>query len=268
MTDIIISLIRSGKTEEALNQSLDYFSEKNNEASKVVMLLLNQYSTLRRQKLLGLEDKNEQENRIVKALIDIISDSSKENYSFQDIIIEVDAIRKVEEDKRAKRLIQRLGHFCSSVQGYWLSGGSNSGILGFVLFRRDQAKITIQIRGEAYNMKGEMIYQWNSVASSIDLESEKLHYIWEGYIYEKVEGMDIRRAKEPKNRGWGEIVFKKRENEQYLTAIGQFFDTELQDSNELKISKYRRCDSEVIGVIESGDPQEIGNLVKSLLNKI
>ena len=162
-------------------------------------------------------------------------------------------------------MLDELHNFCKSVEGYWLSYGSDVDLIGFVLFKTDKARITVQKKGEAYNSKGEKIYQWQSVASALDLVNEKLNYIWEGNIYEKLPGSNIRRTKEPKHKGWGELSFRNKKNDKFEFATGKFYDTELGNWNVSKSSTYKRGSPEDMEIVYSGERSSIAELVQRLL---
>ena len=268
MREEIIDLIREGKTEEALNLGLSYFSKSDGKNNDSLTLLLNQFNTLKRRRSLGLGENIQENNRIVKALIEIVNKSDKKDYDADRILSEIDTKRKQEEEKQVKLRLDEIHTFCKGVEGFWLSYGSDAGLVGFISFKIDKARITVQEKGEAYNAQGELIYQWNSIASSVDVENEKVNYIWEGHVYEKLPGTNIRRAKEPKNKGWGELSFRNKKNARYEYAMGRFYDTELQNWNEAKSTVFKRCGAEEMETVYTGERSQIAELVKKTPERV
>ncbi len=71
----IKKLISEGKTKEALESSIEYFEMTEIKQIDDIYLLLNQFNSISRDKALGLIDKENETNRIVKALIGFLGEN-------------------------------------------------------------------------------------------------------------------------------------------------------------------------------------------------
>ena len=262
----VINLIKSGKIKEAIEVGEQYFSKNNPEIHKKIILIGIRFRNIQNEiRVHGKSGNHPEMIKIAEDLLNILKERNPPKNIDKESSSRHDLIESEIDNSQTNFWIQELRKFCRSAKGFWISIGSDIDLVGFLQLKPDKAQITIELKGEAFNRKGEKIYEWNTIASAIDLEEEKLNYIWEGNVFDLTPGDPIRRARDPKNKGWGEINFKTKVKGKYEFAHGKFFDTELADSTKWKHSNFKRFQEKDMITIYMGNPQEIATLVNKLL---
>ena len=155
---------------------------------------------------------------------------------------------------------QQLRAFRERAAGFWWSLGADSGSVGFATIAPDESNVTLSVNGLVYDASGDIIANWDTTASCINLKQRKLYYYWEG-----------RWTKRPLEQylGFGEITFKDS-LDRIDRAIGLFWDTNLGDikSTTKKSSRFVRCaDQREIDTMRGGDEGSIGRLVRQQLER-
>ena len=196
---------------------------------------------------------------VINKIISFVQSFEKENWKVQDIFEPYRHFLESFVDPKTVKANLEIRNFCSRVKGYWLSSGVAPGTtsLGIVEFVEDELMNTLSLFGRAYNLQGQLIATWQTIASCINLKQKRLYYYWEGDHSEK-----------PGDRfeGFGEFTFFDSANELFLTGKNAFFDKNLSDikSATMKRSDLRRCSEEEVSNIRS---ENNGKWIASLVQK-
>ena len=166
---------------------------------------------------------------------------------------------KLDPDAIAVQHVRR--EFAERVVGCWWSYQDwDSNSLGAVDLSHDPAAGGIKVRGSAYGLDGKRTAKWDSVATCLHLDAQKVHYYWEGWMPA---------AKNTGRRdftGFGELAFHGSGGP-IRTAVGVFSERNLSDitRTKLKSTEYRRCTKTEAAILSNGDPERIGALIRKKL---
>ena len=168
-----------------------------------------------------------------------------------------EALRGVRPRTDAVVAQDELRSFCQRVAGRWWSFRADVDSLGFVGIAPDETTGTVIVSGRSYDPDGNLVTVWDTTASCINLKGNKLYYYWTGWY--------PRRPAEP-YEGFGEMSFHDSAGRSD-TGFGIFSDMNLTDvkSTTRKSSDYRRCTTQEIDVMQEGDSDRIGALVREKL---
>lgn len=168
--------------------------------------------------------------------------------------------------KRGKEVVisNELSFFRDQVLGDWWSFRDwDRNSLGFVTITPLETTGTVKLIGRAYNVDGERIARWQSIASCINPSEKKIYYYWTGEHPSKYQ------QSAESFEGFCELTFHGSENH-YDSADGIFSDTNLADIERTvyKTFELKRCSDSTMTPEKIIDRTLIGSLIKNKLQQI
>jgi len=151
---------------------------------------------------------------------------------------------------------QGISDFCKKIAGEWWEKvtPADSTALSKFKIRFDLLTNTVCMNGTTYDIKGDMVAEWWTEASCINLTYSKVFYYWKG-----------RHISDPgiPYEGFGEITFDDNQNK-IIKGRGLFSDTRLTDlsSTQWKSTILRRCSGDEESIMSENDVAAIKECVK------
>lgn len=153
----------------------------------------------------------------------------------------------------------KISDFCDKITGDWWEKVTPdvSTALSYVKIKHNIETNTVKMHGTTYNLKGELIANWETAASCISLNDSKVFYYWKGH-HTSNPGIPY--------EGFGEITFDDSQKK-ISKGKGLFSDTNLTDFKtfQWKSTTFRRCSSQEIGMITKGDNKQITSCIIQVL---
>lgn len=150
--------------------------------------------------------------------------------------------------------------FCERISGNWWEKITPDKpiSISFVKIWPDPATLSVKLNGSAFNNNGELAAFWESVATCIKLNENKIFYYWRGW--------HPSRPNEP-YEGFGEISFQLS-SQSSDSGYGFFSDTNLTDmkSTTRKSIELRRSSKRESEVMAKSDKKSVSEMALKKLD--